>query len=344
MNTLFIEAISAQMAGMTVLDSVTFTVKPQEVVAVIGPPGCGKQSLLRVLTGQLQARSGRILWGSEDITACPPDQRPFVALKPRDASMGECHVIDHLRAARLATENQPPDTEHLLHLLELMPYAKTPMASLNADQYQRVALACALLQTTAMVLLDMCAMLGCASEMVRLQACLRHIRREIKPTIIMVADNACDVLPVANRLVVMAGGRVRQVGAVDALYRYPGDAHVACSVGHCNLIPGEYMGAGLFRSQKGMRLPCANPYQNGASATVLAIRPEAIAIGPPMGGMQALVTDVAFMGAQIEYQLDLDGHALRAVAPAWGSGIPDLQPGAAVDVAWDAHDAQPLSY
>ena len=347
MSKLTLEALSAQVADMSALKSVSFDVEPGETVAVVGPPESGKKTLMHVLAGLASPSSGRIMMGGRDITGLPGAQRPFGVILQREATIGHMSVLDHLSAGLSRSGFSGADgaqrVDRMIELLELSHLARRPLASLDIEQYPRVALARALVEAPGLLLLDDCSGRCDANAHASWRASFRRIRRELAQTTLMVTSDAEDAVAMADRLVVMDAGRVRQLGPVHDLYHYPCDAFVACSVGRCNLVPGEYTGHGRFRSVRGLELPCA--FIEGAphNPSVLAIRPENIDIGPPMGGMRAKVTDVTFLGPQIEYGLDLNGHPLFAVAPARASGIPELQPGASVDVSWALHTAQPLS-
>ena len=347
MTQLSLESVSARVAGVSVLESVSFAVEPGETVAVIGPRGCGKKSLLRVVAGQVPTDSGRIVLNGRDITDRAPGQRCLAVVGRRDAAPPADSVAEHvsggMKSEHALGDGVPARTRALLELMELDRYAALPLASLNDEQYRRVALARALASEPEVLLLDECADLQCVNARARWRTLFREVRRHLRQTTLMVTTDSESALSMADRLVVMNAGQVRQSGPATDIYNYPSDAFVACSVGRCNLVPGEYNGDGRFRSSSGLDLPCAHVNTQPGRPAVLAIRPENVELGPPMGGLKARVTDITFLGSQIEYGLDLHGHALSAVASTRASGVPVLQPGALVDLAWALHAAQPLS-
>lgn len=347
MSQLTLEAVCAQAAGVSVLESITFSIDPGEAVAVIGPRNCGKQSLLRVVAGLLPASSGRIILGGRDITTVVPDQRPLSMVRPRDAEPNRISVAAYLgMAPRRGQPAAPADAAQarkLMALLDLGRHADQPLASVGPALYRRIALARALASAPDVLLLDESAEWDCLNARAQWRAAFRDVRRKLRQTTLMVTADAESAISMADRLVVMDGAQVRQTGAVSDIYNFPSDAFVACSVGRCNLVPGEYTGPGQFRSSSGLELPCAHVDPQPAGPAVLAIRPENVELGPPMGGLRARVTDVTFLGSQIEYGLDMYGHPLSAVASTRTSGVPPLQPGASVDLAWARHAAQPIS-
>lgn len=156
----------------------------------------------------------------------------------------------------------------------------------------------------------------------------------------------------ADRLVVMDRGRVRQIGTAEDLYERPADAFVAGFVGRCNLIEGAVEAEGRFRSGAGILIPCTTETVQAANGTV-ALRPERIALTPgapgadaerPEAGVAARVAAVTYLGAQTEYHLDLGGLSLLAVhaTPADDHPLKALRPGEPVTLSWDRAAARIL--
>jgi putative spermidine/putrescine transport system ATP-binding protein len=141
----------------------------------------------------------------------------------------------------------------------------------------------------------------------------------------------------------MDRGRVRQIGTAEALYERPADAFVAGFIGRCNLLPGRLDGPGRFRAAGGALLPCAP----GAPAgdLVLALRPERIEVAPPGAeGLPARLAAVTYLGAQLEYHLELGGTRLVAIraTPAEGDPLRGLAAGETVSLRWDPAAARLL--
>ena len=146
----------------------------------------------------------------------------------------------------------------------------------------------------------------------------------------------------ADRLVVMDRGRVRQIGTAEALYERPADAFVAGFIGRCNLLRGRLEAPGLFRAAGGAALPCA-PAAPG-DAAVLALRPERVSVATAGEGIAGRLTAVTYLGALTEYHLDLGGTKLLAVraTPADGDPRRSLAPGDTVTAHWDPAEARLL--
>ncbi|WP_376743820.1 TOBE domain-containing protein [Ensifer canadensis] len=149
----------------------------------------------------------------------------------------------------------------------------------------------------------------------------------------------------ADRMVVMKDGRLRQVGPPRELYERPVDAFVANFVGRCNLISGEIVQQGMFRSSTGAILPCNPATRDNFEDSVLAIRPERIEIDADVrNGIPARLIAINYLGPQTEYHLDLQGTPLMAVCPlpAGPDPLNELR-GQEVSLRWPHSEAHLLA-
>jgi putative spermidine/putrescine transport system ATP-binding protein len=172
---------------------------------------------------------------------------------------------------------------------------------------------------------------------------IRALQQRLGLTTLFVTHDQEEALTMADRLVVMDRGRVRQIGTAETLYERPADAFVAGFIGRCNLVPGKLEGAGVFRTAGGTVLPCDMVAAPGA--TVLALRPERIRIAPSgEDGMAARILAVTYLGPQTEYHLDLAGARLVATQPTPTEDHPmrRLAAGDRVMAAWDPAAARLL--
>lgn len=140
----------------------------------------------------------------------------------------------------------------------------------------------------------------------------------------------------ADRLVVMDRGKVRQIGTAEELYERPADAFVAGFIGRCNLLRGEAASGG-FRTEDGTLLPAAI---DGAprGPLLLALRPERIVLSPGEGlGVQGRLLAATYLGAQTEWLAEVGGARLSVAAatPLGDDPRRRLAPGDAVALNWD---------
>jgi len=341
-----LDSLSRRFGDTSAVDGVSLDVAAGEFLTLLGPSGCGKTTTLRMIAGFEQPTAGQVWVNGRDVTALPPQRRDVgmvfqnYALFPH-MDVGE-NVAFGLRARGMPRDQLGPRVERALERVELAGYARRKVQELSGGQQQRVALARALVVNPAVFLLD--------EPLSNLDAKLRgEVRMEIRAlqqrlglTTLIVTHDQEEALTMADRLVVMERGRVRQVGTAEDLYERPADPFVAGFVGRCNLVEGALDSPGAFRAASGALLACAGgPPPPGRP--VLALRPEHVRITPAEGG-PARLRAVTYLGAQTEYHAELGGTPLVAVLPTPGADSPlrRLSPGDAVALSWEPSAARLL--
>lgn len=349
MASLRVKALTKRYGAMTSVSDLDLTVNQGELVALLGPSGCGKTTTLRMIAGFVPPSSGRISIGQNDVTDRPAHARNIGMVFQSYA------LFPHMSAARnvsfglemrgIGRAERDIQVAEALRMVRLQHLAERLPRQLSGGEQQRVALARALVIRPSILLLD--------EPLSNLDAKLRNeVRQEIRElqqrltlTTLMVTHDQEEALTMADRLVVMRNGRLRQVGTPRELYEQPADAFVANFVGRCNLIAGEIAGPGLFKSASGTMLPYGLASKETDNGAVLAIRPERIEIGPNAGnGVPARLISINYLGPQTEYHVDLQGTSLVAIRPlpAGSDPLNDLR-GEVVSLRWAPSDAQLLA-
>jgi putative spermidine/putrescine transport system ATP-binding protein len=344
MGSLLLDALSKRYGASTAVERVDLDVKQGEMVALLGPSGCGKTTTLRMVAGFVPPSGGRVVIGGKDVTQAPPHARDTgmvfqsYALFPH-MTVGQ-NVAFGLEMRRVSRADRESRAREALRMVRLEGLEDRLPRQLSGGQQQRVALARALVVNPAVFLLD--------EPLSNLDAKLRgEVRMEIRAlqqrlglTTLIVTHDQEEALTMADRLVVMERGRVRQVGTAEDLYERPADPFVAGFVGRCNLLEGRLEGPGRFRARAGALLPCAADAA-AAGEAILALRPEHVAIAPEG---PARLRAVTYLGPQTEYHAELDGTVLVVIRQTPGAADPlrRLSPGDAVSLTWDASTARLL--
>ncbi|WP_419899358.1 ABC transporter ATP-binding protein [Roseomonas sp. USHLN139] len=348
MGNLVLEALCKRYGSSTAVERVDLEVRQGEMVALLGPSGCGKTTTLRMVAGFIPPSEGRILIGGQDVTRRPAHARDTgmvfqsYALFPH-MTVGQ-NVAFGLEMRKVGRAERDSRVMEALRLVRLDHLADRLPRQLSGGQQQRVALARALVVNPAVFLLD--------EPLSNLDAKLRgEVRMEIRAlqqrlglTTLIVTHDQEEALTMADRLVVMERGRVRQVGTAEELYENPSDPFVAGFVGRCNLIEGRIEAAGGFRATSGALLHC-DPAAVAVrpDATLLALRPERIALQPDAEG-GGRVTAVTYLGALTEYLVEQDGTSLLIIrpTPTLADPLRRLAVGDAVTLSWEAAAARLL--
>lgn len=315
MRALEVTALRASHPGVPVLNGVDLTVDEGSITAILGPSGCGKTTLLRVVAGFHRPDAGEVRLGGQAVagpgTDVPPEKRR-VGLVAQDGALFE-HLSVAGNVAFGLPRRDPGSRARVAEMLELVglaDLAERRPRELSGGQQQRVALARALAPAPSLVLLD--------EPFSALDAALRgEIREQVRVVLraagaaaVLVTHDHVEALGLADRLVVLRGGRVAADDTPRAVYRQPPDPAVATAVGSAALLPGMRRGARATTTLGD--LDVRGPEGDGPG-TVL-VRPEQLVLAGP--GVRLPVRDVVFHGPSTTVVLGLpDGEVLRVAVP-----------------------------
>jgi putative spermidine/putrescine transport system ATP-binding protein len=314
---------------------IDLSVAQGELVALLGPSGCGKTTTLRMVAGFVLPTAGRVLIGGRDVTAMPPYARDtgmvfqgFSLFPHMTVAENVGFGLEMRKVGRAERERRVADA---LALVQLGGFAARRPSQLSGGQQQRVALARALVINPAVFLLDEPLSALDAALRGEMRGEIRSLQQRLGLTTLFVTHDQEEALTMADRLVVMEHGKVRQVGTPREVYERPADLFVARFLGACNVIEGEAEAPGSFRAG-GHALPC----DGAAPRASLAVRPERIEIAPPGTGLPGRIASVIYSGGQTLWVVDTGAGPLRATAPTPRAPDPraSLGPGDAVSLAW----------
>ncbi|MFG2285159.1 ABC transporter ATP-binding protein [Streptomyces sp. NPDC048595] len=303
----------------TVLDSFDLTVEPGEVMALLGPSGSGKTTALRAVAGFVQPASGRVLIGGRDVTGLPPHRRGIGMVVQQYALFPHMKVAENvafgLRAHKTPRAEIPGRVAEALEMTGMAAYAGRHPRELSGGQQQRVALARALAIRPGVLLLD--EPLSALDARLRsgMLAELARLHRELPDvSVLYVTHDQVEALTLADRIAVLQGGRLRECGTPQELYRRPRSEFTASFVGTANLLPVTVRGDGVDFGGRRLAVPVPKGLAEGAGAT-LCVRPHLVGLGAgdaPGNALCGTLTDVQWRGATHRLQVSVDGHRVLA--------------------------------
>jgi putrescine transport system ATP-binding protein len=324
-----IDAVVKTFGGVRAVDRLSLDIGAGEFFALLGPSGCGKTTLLRMLAGFETLDEGRILLNGTDIGPVLPHQRPVNMMFQNYALFPHLTVRDNiafgLRRARMPRSQIDTRVAEMIALVKLEGLEKRKPDQLSGGQKQRVALARSLARWPKVLLLDepLAALDKKLRESTQLE--LMEVQRRLGMTFIIVTHDQEEAMTVADRIGVMAAGRLEQVATPRELYEAPGSRWIAEFVGDINLFEGHVASREANRlavsTNAGMLL-AAQPRQPITNTIVaVAIRPEKVKLsrrGPmpdPLNAqavnrLEGVVTDVGYLGGLTTYKLKLDSGAV----------------------------------
>ncbi|MGQ0751946.1 MAG: ABC transporter ATP-binding protein [Betaproteobacteria bacterium] len=332
--------VSLAYGTTPVLHDVSVTVEPGEFFALLGPSGSGKSTLLRLIAGFNRAQSGQVLVGEEDVSRVPPWKRDIGMVFQNYALWPHMTVAQNvafgLEERRLPRDAVRAKVESALELVGLGAYASRRPGQLSGGQQQRVALARTIAIEPKVLLLDEPLSNLDAKLRVHMRAELLALQRKLGITTIFVTHDQEEALSISDRVAVLDGGVIQQIGTPMDLYDHPANRFIADFVGTINLIAGRVTrdGDGLtFHSETlgTIKLP-ANAIADGTAE--VAIRPHALTIADRAGDssrvwLAGVVTEREFLGEFVRYRVKVRDTELIADQPHFIGGA-SYAPGAAV--------------
>lgn len=317
MSGLVLDQVSKRFGNFTAVDKVQLSVPQGSFVCLLGPSGCGKTTLLRMIAGLEEPSAGRISLEGDDLTTVPTHRRNIGMVFQSLAlfahlSVGQ-NIAYALRIRGIDQAQQDRRVKELLEMVHLDGYAHRPVAKLSGGQRQRVAIARALAHSPRLFLLDEPLSALDAKLREAMQVELRQLQQALGITTVVVTHDQREAMTMADLVVVMGEGRIRQAAAPIDIYRNPVDAFVADFIGTTNLLPvtrNPQGAASLWgHALGGVAMPA------GRSNAVLSIRPENVLLGAPGSGtLDATVTFVRDLGATVETFLSTNGTTFVSVA------------------------------
>ena len=296
-----LEKVSREFGALNALKDISLTVKRGEFIALLGPSGCGKSTALNCLAGLLPLTSGSIWLDSTRIDTLPPEQRGFGMVFQNYA------LFPHMSVRRnvgfgLRMQNRPKAeiarrVDEALALVRLSAQAEKLPGQISGGQQQRVAIARAIVVEPPLVLMDEPLSNLDAKLRLEMRTEIRRIHQLIGSATIYVTHDQDEALSLADRIVVLRDGQVRQIGTPPELYGRPADADVAEFMGYRNILPAELTGTQGTINVGGaaMGATALHPASGHSRAIRAAIRPEDLT---PMadGAIAATVETAEYRG------------------------------------------------
>jgi spermidine/putrescine transport system ATP-binding protein len=309
------------------VDDVSLDVAPGEFLTLLGPSGCGKTTLLRLLAGFEAPERGAVLISGRDVTALPPHRRPVntvfqhYALFPHRTVAG--NVAFGLEMARRARPDIETRVARALEMVRLGGLAERRVDQLSGGQKQRVALARAVVLEPEVLLLDepLAALdLKLRKEM---QVEVKNLQERLAITFVFVTHDQDEALVMSDRIAVMNGGRLEQLGTPDEVYERPRTRFVADFMAVRNILAAEVLSVAGGKARLragGFELEAADDggYRVG-EPVVVGVRAERLRLGEE--GIAAVVDDEIYLGDRTDWRVRLGGEVLT-VAEAAASARP----------------------
>ncbi len=297
--------------GEQILSNVSLYINDHEFITLLGPSGCGKTTTLRIIGGFESPDVGDVYFEGKRINDVPAYKRNVNTVFQKYALFPHLNVYDNiafgLKLAKVNKDEIRKRVSEMLELVNLRGFEKRNVNLLSGGQQQRVAIARALINQPQVLLLDK--PLGALDLKLRkdMQVELKNIQTKTGITFIYVTHDQEEALSMSDTVVVMADGKIQQIGSPTDIYNEPINAFVADFIGESNIIDGIMLEDYQVKLA-GHTFQCLDKGFDKNEPVDVVIRPEDVDVVPVEKGMlSGKVTSVTFKGVHYEIIVDIDG-------------------------------------
>ncbi|MCX7930447.1 MAG: ABC transporter ATP-binding protein [Chlorobi bacterium] len=321
MTRVRVEWLTKQFGNITAIRQLTLTVEPGEFLVVVGPSGCGKSTLLRVIAGLEHATSGEIYFDDEPISARPPQERDVGMVFQNYALYPHMTVAENLafplRVRKVSRVERDGRIRHIAAMLGLEKLLDRLPKQLSGGQQQRVAVGRALVRSPRVFLFDEPLSNLDTNLRAEMRMELAALQRQVGITTLYVTHDHTEAMTMGDRLAILRGGELVQVGTPQQLYSDPEDLFVASFLGMpaINTIDGvlQHTGVQIVVACDGFAIGLEGLLEKHwlGQAVTVAVRPEHIHRVPEGDAdMHGIVEMVEFVGHEQLVRVRIGGTLL----------------------------------
>ncbi len=308
--------ISKSFDETLVLDDFSLSVEENEFITLLGPSGCGKTTTLRIVGGFEKPDEGRVYFQGQDITDVPPNKRNINTVFQKYALFPHMNVGQNiafgLKISGKTDEYIKDKIKYALKLVNLDGYENRKITQLSGGQQQRIAMARAIVNEPKLLLLD--EPLGALDLKLRqeMQYELIRLKNELGITFLYVTHDQEEALTMSDKVVVMNGGYIQQMGTPEEIYNEPENAFVADFIGDSNILDAVMVEDKVVKIGDTI-FDCVDTGFGKNRPVDVMIRPEDIIIREPgKGRVDGVITHNIFIGVHYEMEIEAGGFTWLA--------------------------------
>jgi multiple sugar transport system ATP-binding protein len=293
-TSVVLEKVVKQYGTVPVIHGIDLKIDPGEFAVFVGPSGCGKSTLLRMIAGLEEISGGSLLLDGERMNEVPAAKRGIAMVFQSYALYPHMSVWKNLafglETAGLPKSEIEPRVRRAAQILRIEPLLERKPKALSGGQRQRVAIGRAIVREPKIFLFDEPLSNLDAELRVQMRVEISTLHRDLGNTMIYVTHDQVEAMTMADKIVVLNGGRIEQVGAPLELYNHPVNRFVAGFIGSpkMNFLDGRVAareeGATVIEvGGAKVRLPRALPGAVDGEPVALGVRPEHLSVDPALG-------------------------------------------------------------
>jgi iron(III) transport system ATP-binding protein len=319
-----IDKVIKKYGDNTVIDGLSLQVQPGEFFTLLGPSGCGKTTLLRMIIGFNSIEGGEIRVNDRCINHMPPDQRNMGMVFQNYAIFPHMSVKENvafgLRMRKVPEAEINKRVEDILKIVKIDHLKDRMPTALSGGQQQRVALARAIVIQPEVLLMDEPLSNLDAKLRVEMRNAIKKIQHQIDITTVYVTHDQEEALAVSDRIAVMNGGVIQQIGKPQTIYQRPANVFVSSFIGLSNLLPGLLATSGdekylVFDAGYRVRMSNLSEEAFDGQKVRVAVRPEEFIIHEEGGeGIPAVIQSSVFLGLTTHYFVETEqGQSMEVI-------------------------------
>ncbi len=311
-----LRGITKKFGDVVAVDDLDLDIGDGEFFAMLGPSGCGKTTTLRMIAGLEFPTQGSLKIFGDEVGTLPPNKRPVNTVFQAYALFPHMSVAENiafgLKMTKVPKAEIATRVAEGIELVRLQGMQDRRPNQLSGGQQQRVALARALVNRPKVLLLD--EPLGALDQKLRqdMQLELKALQREVGITFVFVTHDQEEALTMADRIAVMHGGKMLQVGPPADIYERPANRFVADFIGRTNLLEGTVEASNVVCLANGTRITAESSHAVGTKVAV-SLRPERAKLLP---AAEAPI-DRPFVTGRLEGVTYLGNALVHTVALDW---------------------------
>ena len=324
-----VQGLSKSFGPVVALDGVDISVGEGEYFVLLGPSGGGKTTLLRVIGGFIRPNAGKVLLHGHDVSALPPDKRPTTMVFQSYALFPHMSVARNvgygLRIKRLASKKIGERVDAMLDLVGLAGYGARMPHELSGGQQQRVQLARSLILDRDILLLD--EPLAALDANLRKDMCLelKRLQETVGITFVHVTHNQEEAMTIADRIAIIADGKMIESGSARDIYERPVKRFTADFVGENNVLSGTLAAVGKSKVTIDLGfgrvdVPPGEDVPTKGATVSFSVRSELLELLPAKGklpsatqALDATYREAIYLGLVISHMVSLPDGTLVTV-------------------------------
>lgn len=346
-NVIEIKDVEKIFGDNVVIKRINLNVREGEFLTFLGPSGCGKTTTLRMIAGFESITSGSILIDGENVENKKPYQRNVNTVFQNYALFPHMNVYDNIAFGLVEKKVKKSEIKEkvneMLSLVQLNGFEKRMPSQMSGGQKQRVAIARALINRPKVLLLD--EPLGALDLKLRkqMQVELKHLQKKLGITFIYVTHDQEEALTMSDRIVIMNGGNIEQVGKPDEIYEHPKSKFVASFIGESNILEAnieKIEDEKLTAIVESGTITVYGKNMVPEEMVYISVRPEKLKCSlTPVDGftLKGYVKEHIYVGAIIKTVIELPNGGKLKMNSMSGTKLLDIEQ--LVYIYWDKNDA-----